>query len=240
PYIKQVASSSLFPGVLNDPYGGLLLANCGYVDIPAMLSGWKAWMVDSGLYMDERFDEPKLDIRENSIRYGDLEAEKIVFCQGNGAVNSHYFGWLPFRPVKGEVLTVTAGAEAGTIYNRGVFMLPRGNGRFRVGATYDWRNLNTEPTEEAKQELLERLGQLCPLPVTVEEQVAGVRPATKDRRPFLGVHPEHPRLAIFNGLGTKGVSLAPYFGRQMADFLGENKEIQPEVNISRYLSLYFR
>lgn len=240
PFIREVTSTPQFSGSLHDPYGGLLLNMSGYIDLPEMLLGWKNWLMRSGKYVEERFDEEKLDFKPEGIQYGELRVNKIIFCQGNGAVNSHYFGWLPFSPVKGEVLEVTADAPGEAIYNRGVFMLPKGNGRFRVGATYNWRNPDTKPTEEAKQELLERLAHLYRKPVKVQNQVAGIRPATKDRRPFLGVHPDQDRLAIFNGLGTKGVSLGPYFGKQMANFLISGEEILPEVNISRYYSLYFR
>jgi glycine/D-amino acid oxidase-like deaminating enzyme len=72
----------------------------------------------------------------------------------------------------------------------------------------------------------------------VIEHLAGVRPATKDRRPFLGLHPKFSQLAIFNGMGSKGVSLAPYFAKEMADFLLSEKELNPEVNINRYVSFY--
>jgi hypothetical protein len=45
-------------------------------------------------------------------------------------------------------------------------------------------------------------------------------------------------LGVFNGLGSKGVSLAPYFAEQFVDFLVNKKELDPEVNINRFGSLY--
>jgi glycine/D-amino acid oxidase-like deaminating enzyme len=70
------------------------------------------------------------------------------------------------------------------------------------------------------------------------DQIAGIRPATKDRRPFIGIHPQYKTLAIFNGLGTKGVSIAPYYSGQFADCLISQKELDQDVNINRYISLY--
>jgi glycine/D-amino acid oxidase-like deaminating enzyme len=64
----------------------------------------------------------------------------------------------------------------------------------------------------------------------------GVRPTIKDRRPVIGFHPAHPQLGYFNGFGTKGVSLAPYFARQMADLLTNTiRAVHPEVDIRRFL-----
>ena len=55
---------------------------------------------------------------------------------------------------------------------------------------------------------------------------------------MLGEHPKQKNLIIFNGLGTKGVSLAPYFSSQLANWLEGNGEIMPEVNIKRFNALY--
>ncbi|MFA0962382.1 NAD(P)/FAD-dependent oxidoreductase [Roseivirga sp. BDSF3-8] len=238
-YVEKVAVEAMFPDDLNDHYGGLLLKNSGYLDIPLMLDAWRQKLTAAGSYRNEAFTEESMELTDEGISYKDIKAKKVIFCQGNGAVDSRYFGWLPFRPVKGEVLTVSAPSDAEVIYNRGVFMLPKGGGTFRVGATYNWRILDTEPTDEAREELLDRLKQLYSHPVTVENHIAGIRPATKDRKPFAGVHPEYKAVAVFNGLGTKGVSLAPHFGEQMADFLCSGTELSPEVNITRFYSLYF-
>jgi glycine/D-amino acid oxidase-like deaminating enzyme len=77
-------------------------------------------------------------------------------------------------------------------------------------------------------------------PYQIIEQQAGIRPSTDDRRPFIGLHPEHSELAIFNGLGTKGVTFTLYFSEQFAKFLESGEELDPEVNIERVFSLYFR
>ena len=61
-----------------------------------------------------------------------------------------------------------------------------------------------------------------------------MRPTTHDRRPIIGCHPSQDKLVIFNGLGTKGVSLSPYFGRELVRWLEKEGEINKEVNITRY------
>ena len=54
----------------------------------------------------------------------------------------------------------------------------------------------------------------------------------------MGNHPLHSNVYIFNGLGTKGVSLAPYFAKEMLGFLENNKVLLDEANIERFYSLY--
>jgi len=61
-----------------------------------------------------------------------------------------------------------------------------------------------------------------------------MRPTTPDRKPILGVHPQHAQAVVFNGLGTKGVSLAPYFSGVLAEALENDAPINKEVDIDRY------
>ena len=72
----------------------------------------------------------------------------------------------------------------------------------------------------------------------VVDQKAGVRPATRDRMPFIGIHPEHSQIGIFNGFGTKGVSLVPYLANQFVSMLKKQANLDPVVNIRRFFSLY--
>jgi glycine/D-amino acid oxidase-like deaminating enzyme len=176
---------------------------------------------------------------DNSVRWKGITARKIIVCQGVYGQQDPYFDWLPFRPVKGEVLTLEIpGMPAGSIINRGVFVLPLGNERFKVGATYHWKHLTWEPTPEARSELLEKFGALIKLPYRITGQQAGIRPATADRRPIIGLHPAVKTLGILNGLGSKGVSLAPLFAQYFVDYLEKDKHLPDEVNISRFFSLY--
>jgi uncharacterized protein YqgC (DUF456 family) len=53
------------------------------------------------------------------------------------------------------------------------------------------------------------------------------------------MHPTQSNVGIFNGLGTKGVMLAPFFANQFAEHLVNNQELNEEVDIIRYSDLYF-
>ena len=109
-----------------------------------------------------------------------------------------------------------------------------GNNIYKVGATYNWKDKTDTPTEEAKEELLKKLQSLLDHPFELIGHQAGVRPTTKDRRPIIGTHPKHQNLHVFNGLGTKGVMIAPYFVDQFCDFLEGKSQLDKEVDLNRF------
>ncbi|MTI31752.1 NAD(P)/FAD-dependent oxidoreductase [Xanthovirga aplysinae] len=237
-FIHKVWNKSLGNGLVKDPFGGLELKMSGYLDIPSLLEAYREYLRALGAFRDEQFMENELKLENGKVKYKNLEAHKVVFCNGPSARFSKYFSWLPFRPVKGELLHIETDALLDKIYNRGVFVVPTKTGICKVGATYNWKELNHVATSNARTELEEKLNNLVIFSYEVIDQKVGVRPATKDRKPFLGSHPNFSELAVFNGLGTKGVSLSPYFSEQLADFFVMNKELDMEVNINRYISLY--
>lgn len=220
--------------------GGVTTSHSGWLDLPKMLKAFRTFFLEKGMLKEIQLN---LDnVLPEHLVYEDetiqLRFKKLIFCEGDHARNNPFFSWLPFTSVKGEVLTVKIAYNFDEIINQGVFVIPLGNQTYRVGATYSWHSLDGIPTENAKEELLTKYKKLMKPTCEVIEHLAGVRPATKDRRPFLGQHPKFSQLAIFNGLGSKGVSLAPYFAKEMTDFLVAEKELNPEVNINRYVSFY--
>jgi len=72
-------------------------------------------------------------------------------------------------------------------------------------------------------------------PFDVVDHWAGIRPASSDRRPLIGVHPKHKSVMIFNGMGSKGVMLAPYFARQLIKFMEEGEKLDATVDINRFV-----
>lgn len=236
PYVDKVHSTSKYGHHLKDEYGGLELTNSGYLDIALFLEASKHYFEELRMLVTEVFDYSALKV-DSGIGYKDLTAEKIIFC--TGVSNTPLFSWLPFSPVKGEVLEIRPEEAIEKIYNRGVFVLPRSREVCRVGSTYDNKDLSIEITEGARNTLVKKLETILTLNYVITGQKAGIRPATKDRRPFIGFHPEREDVVIFNGLGAKGVSLAPYYSQQLTRRLVAGADIDFEVNINRYYSLYY-
>jgi glycine/D-amino acid oxidase-like deaminating enzyme len=116
-------------------------------------------------------------------------------------------------------------------------MVPQANG-WRVGATYRQGDHDPGVTAESLQSLIEATKELIHLPFTVTDQQWGFRPTTPDRRPLVGRHPEHHRIWTLNGLGTKGVSLAPFFSGELISGIENGTPVNKDVDIERYKSLY--
>ncbi|WP_400194205.1 NAD(P)/FAD-dependent oxidoreductase [Hymenobacter sp. B81] len=225
---------------IREPFGGLELRQGGWVDTTALLDGLTADGRQNGWLWPETFAPEQLVADAAGARYaGRVRARRVVFCEGAAVVRNPWFGWLPVTPNQGEVLDVDAPAlPSSHVLNRGAYVVPLGHGRLRVGATYRWPPFAEGCTAEAREELSSRLRELTDAPFVVTGQRAGVRPAVRDRKPLLGVHPQWPALAVFNGLGSKGVLLAPGLAAQLAEALETGAELWPEVNILRYQTLY--
>jgi glycine/D-amino acid oxidase-like deaminating enzyme len=228
--------------IVNSTLGGITMKHAGWVDLKVMLSAFQAYFLERGILTiapHPSEGELKTDSTWNS-KVPPLGAEvTTIFCEGfNGKFNPH-FSYLPFNPVKGEIVDIEIqNLDLQEIINQGVFVIPLGDNTFRLGATYKWDVLDFVSTKEGASILTEKYQKLMKPQMRILSQQAGVRPATKDRRPFLGMHPELKNIGIFNGFGSKGVSLAPFFGKQFVDFLVYQKELHPEVNINRFASLY--
>lgn len=237
PYIEKITTGSTYPHV-NDRFGGLVLQQCGYLDTMAYTKAVGDLIARESTLLQEDLEESALIMEQGRVRYRDVEADGIIFC--NGVHSTSWFSWLPVKPLKGEAIRIRAPFEEHVILNRGVYMVPaQETGTWRVGATYDFQNSEPGVTENARKELLDKINELVHFPVDVTGQEWGVRPTTPDRRPLLGKHPENESVFVFNGMGTKGVSLAPYFSEVLIDALQNVKPLNKEVDIERYKVLYW-
>ena len=169
-----------------------------------------------------------------------MKYDKIIFAEGYRGTNNPYFGYLPLDPTKGEVLTLAIkGLDQSEIVNRKCFVLPTDDGFFKLGATFTWKTTDFSLTEGAKEELLSQYADLVDKNYELIDHEAGVRPTVSDRRPLIGEHPEHKGIYIFNGMGTKGYMIAPYFSRHFAEHLVDGTELLDEVNITRFKKRFY-
>jgi len=238
-YIHRLCEPTENALFIHNPYGGLE-SRAWVLNVPVFLEATYAYLKNQCDYLEEQFDEDLLEIGQDSMRYRDLDTRGIVFCTGHHSVNSRFFHWLPLVPVKGELLNIKMTVDFETIYNGSCFIIPQGDGVFRVGSTYDRKDISMEPTMEGKNQIIANLRQMTDQPFEVIGHWSGVRPETLTRRPLIGRHPEIQSMYIFNGLGTKGVSLAPYFAKEFVTKLIGGNYLHDEVDIKKYYSLYFK
>lgn len=194
--------------------------------------------------VSHKLTQEQIELNENGVTLNIEEDQKhadvLIFANGLGVLGFDWFNWLPFQPVKGEVLTIECPQlKSDAIINKGFFVAPLGNHQYRVGATYSHQELNSVPTEKGKEQLIEKLQSLLDVPFEVIGHRAGVRPAVKGRKPMIGQHPEHPQLMLFNGMGSKAVMMTPLLSKQFLGWMNGRNDLWDEVNIGRFYS-YFR
>ncbi|ADB49206.1 glycine oxidase ThiO [Conexibacter woesei] len=99
---------------------------------------------------------------------------------------------VPVRPVKGQILRLRDPAGPG-LFTRVLrmdpgYLVPRGDGRYVLGATMEERGYDTDVTAGGVFELLRDASELVPgiSELILEELEAGLRPGTPDNAPALG------------------------------------------------------
>ena len=219
---------------LKQTFGGAHVPGAGFIDTRTWLSAVRRKFLEKNILREETFDYDALGFSPDGVIYKDIEARKIIFCEGVGAMKNPWFSDLPFNPAKGEVLVINAPELKHEIFNGSIYGVPLGDGMFRVGSTYDWSTTDPNTTQEKRLYLEEKLRGILQVPFSVVSHEAGVRPTVLDRRPLIGLHPQHQALGIFNGLGTKGVLMAPLLAKEFVRFLLDGEILSLDASIKRF------
>jgi len=131
---------------------------------------------------------------------------------------------VPVRPVKGQIVRLRDPAGPGLVSEvlrfRGGYVVPRGDGRYVLGATVEERGFGARPTAGAVYELLRDAAELLPgiSELEIEELSVGFRPGTPDNVPAIGA-------GILEGLvwatghHRNGILLAPLTAELVVDLL---------------------
>lgn len=235
PYVSECDPSSHTELPLHHPFGIGRIDPVFLLDLPAFLEQWRQELIRLNALRDDAFDPDQLVVSDISVQYQDIRAERIIFCDGTNQLADRFFPPLPFALNKGEVLILEIpGLPTDHLYKQGLMLAPLSSGNWWAGSSYQWTFDHTDPTPEFRASTTQTLQQWLKIPFRVVDHLAGIRPATRERRPFVGLHPKNPRIGLLNGMGTKGVSLAPYFARQLVQHLSTGAPIHPEAAISRF------
>lgn len=234
PFLSTHLITKKYQGI-TAPFGFGEVKHSGFVDTNLLLTQYQNYLRNTGLLKEEEFDYSSLAIMLDSIAYKGIEAKQILFAEGFGLHQNPFFNCLPLDGTKGELLLIKApDLKLDVIVNTSIFILPLGDGFFKVGATYNWEDKTIQITEEGKKELIEKLEEVLTCDYEIVAQLAGIRPTVKDRRPLVGVHPNCNKMYVLNGLGTRGVMIGPYLAHQLFQHIEYNQPIDPEADIKRF------
>ncbi len=205
---------------------GEVAAPAGWIGAVEVCGGGR---LDTRAFMDgsrEFFDSL------GCYRLGEVSPEEItphdIRCEGAAGLLAGIYG--PHRCAKGEILMVRAAGwdETRIRIGAGGWLVPQGGGVFKVGATYDWDELDELPTAKGRLRVEEIAGRLGGEAFEVVGHEAGVRPILRRSQPLIG--PLDRGGWMFNALGSKGSLYAPGMATRLARWLLDGTAPEPEVD----------
>ncbi len=167
----------------------------------------------------------------------DYTCNQVVIA--NGVWSGFFFKQLGLpngmRPVKGECLAVESNEIhlEKTIFYDHCYIVPKGDGRFLIGATMVEDDWNTTPSLGGIQSLI---GKITPLMPSISSAKlvntwAGLRPQSDDGKPYIGQHPEDENIFFATGHYRNGILLAPKTGMMIRDLILKRKLDEKYVRI---------
>jgi glycine oxidase len=227
------------PSTFDAPLGGFAMPSAARLDVPHYLDTSREQFRMHNAYLAAEIELPgDVELLADGVRLPRLEVEArgLVFCRGFAPGSDPWFTGIRFNAAKGEILTLSIpDLREERVVHRGIWLAPVGGDIFRCGSTYTWEDLSREPTAAGRAEIESRLRAFLRLPFEVIDHQAAVRPVIDAGFPVLGRHPKFPQLAYFNGLGSKGSLLAPFFAEHLAACLAGEREPDAEVDVRRFL-----
>lgn len=230
----KIIENPKISGVLA-PFGLVEIQFSAWVDLNAMLDAFSSNIKEPNFYLNDVYNSEDLISSPNGFVYKDYESKFVLFCQGTAIKDNPLTSSIILKPAKGEVLTIKSEVDfKDQILQQGIFMLPIEKNTYKIGSNFEWNDLSFQTTESAKNEILNKWQKYCQSSFEVIEHKAGIRPSSLDRKPIIGLLQNTENAFIFNGLGSKGVSLAPYYSKMLIDFILLNTPIDPSVDSKRY------
>jgi glycine/D-amino acid oxidase-like deaminating enzyme len=169
------------------------------------------------------------------LNYKHIQASKVIFAEGIGVLNNPYFQYLPFNPSGGDIVIVEIQNIPQThILKKKEWLIPIGNNQWIGGSTYHSNDLSGNPEQKDADWLIGEFESWVGQPVKLLSHVKGIRPTVAERRPYLGKHPYMNNLFIYNGLGSKGSSLASILSKHYAEYLTQQSELNAELDINQF------
>lgn len=220
------------------PHGFGEVLHTGRIDVNGLLHHARHNLARTHSFVQEQFDYNALKITDEGVAYKQWTARHIVFAEGLGVKHNPWFATLPIVPNKGEWLEVLCkGLQLTQMIKGSVFIVPLGNNRYRVGATYARTFEGSTPTAANRTWLINQFQKYTKLPFEVLFHGAGLRPTVPDRRPIVGTHPNFRSLSCVNGLGSRGVLWAPFLADLLVKHIYLNTSLPSNLQARRFMSL---
>jgi glycine/D-amino acid oxidase-like deaminating enzyme len=230
-YVGGDASMKNLPSDLRKsvPYISILKGH--QLRISRLIAAYREYLKKSNCLFSEYWNHDLLHRERDVWRYKEMRCKKIIFCEGAAAIHNPLLSGLPFNLSKGEAVIVRKSATLSSVVKRRIFSVPWESGEWWLGAANFWNYEDDKPTDIGQARIMTAYadmytGQRPP----VVTNLAAIKPTVRDRKPLLGR--VDSGAYVFNGLGTKGASLAPFFARQLVHHIKDGQSLMDEVNIN--------
>jgi glycine/D-amino acid oxidase-like deaminating enzyme len=234
-YLRQLTDAEDYKSYFNYYFGAGEISPCLLVDLNVMVKGWRNILLQQNSLLEDAFSWDGCEVTPDHVTYKNITATKIICCEGVAGFDNPYFKNLPYSRMKGEIIIASIpDLPRKNIYKQGINIVPWKEDLFWIGSTYEWDFKDLQPTPEWRKKVEEHLKHWLKAPFEIIDHVASERPANLERRPFVGLHPHHASVGVFNGMGAKGCSLAPFFAEQFTKHLLYQKPIYPEADVCRF------
>lgn len=233
---KQPQIAPWVAGEVAPPNGwraAIELKGGGRVDLPALLEASRRFFLKHGL----------LETARHEIFGAELSMAPVVWCEGAAGMLQGRLSGISHRCAKGEILTIECVQwnESRVLVGGGGWLVPLGGRQYKVGATYEWDDLDEMPTEAGRAKVEAIAARLVQGPFRVIAHEAGVRPILRCSQPVIGaLVPSIGTMAkeyVFTGLGSKGALYAPGVSARLAAYILEGKEIEADLDVRQLLRM---
>lgn len=219
-YMCESSDEEDLIAVMNPVFARGELKGTMRVDLPKIISLYRIYLEYSVQLFTDLFDYNQLNLYDGHVEYKGIKAKEIVFCEGYKIAQNPFFAEVKMAPTKGELLHVRIpGLQMERMYKDNVFIVKLSGGLYWVGGGYERNASGDLPSEERRGELILELDRILKVPYEVVGHFAAIRPTIATRRPHLATSQNHNLVHAFNGLGTKGASLGPFFANNFAQYL---------------------
>jgi glycine oxidase len=219
-WLEPAETRALEPAITADALGALHLPDDHQVDNLALVRAAAA-AVRARPAIDVRVRAAVMAVRVEKGRVtgvrlaaATVAADLVVLATGAWTAT---IGGLPrrvaVRPVKGQMAALLPSAPLfrRVVGGRGVYCVPRDDGRVLVGATVEEAGFDVTVDAAAVEGLLAAAAAVVPglAAAPLHSRWAGLRPGTADDLPLLGADPELEGLIWATGHYRNGILLAP-------------------------------
>lgn len=224
---------------ISAPYKMSKITGGGVVDIQSLLYKQKHYLINSNNLIEDTFSFNQLTIHSQFCSYMGEQFRHVIFTNGFGNHSNPFFNALPIEGIKGEYIIIESKElQLEAILKNKYFLIPMRNHLYKYGATYSRGKCDNLPSKEAKIELVNNLNTLLKCPYQIKDQVAGVRPTVKDKKPIYGSHPTYKNIHILNGMGSRGLLMAPLLAKELIFHIEYGIPLKDQISVQRFQSYF--